>query len=79
MDLFYGAGFIGNISLELFLLFIHLAMLQMKIDPAFSGNEYYGFFTNTEVEYALSVVQASDDYLNLCFCYYMMVIYLYQK
>ena len=42
--------------------------MLMKIDPA-TGNEIWTH-TNTEVEYALSVVQASDDYL-----YYVSALY----
>ena len=72
----YGAGFIGaDEPGTIFVVYGGSAML-MKIDPA-TGNEIWTH-TNTEVEYALSVVQASDDYLYYVL-HYMMVIYLYQK
>ena len=64
----YGAGFIGaDEPGTIFVVYGGSAML-MKIDPA-TGNEIWTH-TNTEVEYALSVVQASDDYL-----YYVSALY----
>ena len=64
----YGAGFIGaDEPGTIFVVYGGYAML-MKIDPA-TGNEIWTH-TNTEVEYALSVVQASDDYL-----YYVSALY----